>query len=83
MTNTLRGLETDAVERIHAEHPPPVSVIAASEHHVCSAQDVQARELLGQIGHASAVEPLKALLNDENPDVAEIAKEALEEIEND
>lgn len=37
-------------------------------------------DLLGQIGHPSAVEALKSLLNDENPDVAEIAQEALEEI---
>jgi glutaredoxin len=37
-------------------------------------------DLLGQIAHPSAVEPLKALLDDENPDVAEIAQEALGKI---
>lgn len=35
-------------------------------------------DLLGQIGHASAVLPLEALRSDPNPDVAEIAMEALE-----
>ena len=35
-------------------------------------------DLLGQIGHPSAREPLKALCNDPSPDVAEIAEEALE-----
>ena len=35
---------------------------------------------VGQIGHPAAKEPLKALLNDPNPDVREIAEEALEEI---
>jgi alkyl hydroperoxide reductase subunit AhpF len=40
-------------------------------------------DLLGQIGHPSATEALKALLNDENPDVAEIAQDALDEIEKD
>jgi HEAT repeat protein len=35
-------------------------------------------DLLGQIGHPSAREALKSLLKDPNPDVAEIAKEALE-----
>jgi len=38
-------------------------------------------DLLGQIGHPAAVDALKELLNDENPDVAEIAQDALEEIE--
>ena len=34
-------------------------------------------DLLGQIGHTVAIEPLKALLNDANEDVVEIASEAL------
>ena len=34
-------------------------------------------DLLGQIGHESAAGPLKRLLDDPNPDVAEIAEEAL------
>jgi len=38
-------------------------------------------DLLGQIGHTDAIEPLKALLNDKNEDVVEIAKEALALIE--
>ncbi|MCJ7772152.1 MAG: thioredoxin family protein [Desulfobacterales bacterium] len=38
-------------------------------------------DLLGQIGHRDAIEPLKALLNDANEDVVEIAREALEKIE--
>lgn len=38
-------------------------------------------DLLGQIGHPDAIEPLKTLLNDENADVVEIAKEAIEKIE--
>jgi len=38
-------------------------------------------DLLGQIGHASAIEGLRALLDDSNPDVVEIAEEALEAIE--
>jgi alkyl hydroperoxide reductase subunit AhpF len=37
-------------------------------------------DLLGQIGHASAVVALEPLLHDPNPDVVEIATEALEEI---
>ncbi len=37
-------------------------------------------DLLGQIGHPKAREPLKALLNDENQDVVEITKEALESL---
>ena len=37
-------------------------------------------DLLGQIGHASAVPALEALLSDPNPDVVEIATEALEQI---
>jgi hypothetical protein len=37
-------------------------------------------DLLGKIGHRAATEALKALLEDPNPDVAEIASEALEEI---
>jgi alkyl hydroperoxide reductase subunit AhpF len=37
-------------------------------------------DLLGQIGHASAVPALEALLNDPNPDVVEIVTEALEQI---
>ena len=38
-------------------------------------------DLLGRIGHRAAAEALQALLDDPNPDVAEIASEALEEIE--
>lgn len=34
-------------------------------------------DLLGQIGHPDAIESLKILLEDENEDVAEIAKEAI------
>jgi thioredoxin-like negative regulator of GroEL len=37
-------------------------------------------DLLGQIGHASAVPALEALLSDPNPDVVEIVTEALEQI---
>ena len=35
-------------------------------------------DLLGRIGHPSAEPALRRLLADENPDVAEIAEEALE-----
>jgi hypothetical protein len=38
-------------------------------------------DLLGRIGHRAARDPLRTLLEDPNPDVAEIASEALEEIE--
>ena len=38
-------------------------------------------DLLGRIGHPSAEGPLRRLLSDTNPDVAEIAAEALEELE--
>jgi thioredoxin-like negative regulator of GroEL len=38
-------------------------------------------DLLGRIGLPHAVDSLKALLNDPNPDVAEIAEEAIKEIE--
>ena len=38
-------------------------------------------DLLGRIGHRAARNPLRTLLEDPNPDVAEIASEALEEIE--
>jgi len=52
---------------------------------VLKTEDVTLRgdtaDLLGQIGHPDAIEPLKALLNDENEDVVEIAKEALESFE--
>jgi hypothetical protein len=37
-------------------------------------------DLLGQIGHPAAREGLTALLHDANPDVAEIAEEALESL---
>ena len=37
-------------------------------------------DLLGQIGHASALPALEALLGDPNPDVVEIVTEALERI---
>ena len=37
-------------------------------------------DLLGKIGLPSAVEPLRGLLADENPDVAEIAQEAIDAI---
>ena len=38
-------------------------------------------DLLGKIGHRTATDALKALCEDPNPDVAEIASEALEEID--
>jgi HEAT repeat protein len=38
-------------------------------------------DLLGRIGLSLAVDSLKALLKDPNPDVAEIAEEAIEEIQ--
>jgi hypothetical protein len=38
-------------------------------------------DLLGRIGHRAASDPLRTLLDDPNPDVAEIASEALAEIE--
>ncbi|MFC1706724.1 thioredoxin family protein [Planctomycetota bacterium] len=38
-------------------------------------------DLLGRIGHPSAADPLRALLEDANPDVAEIAEDALGEIQ--
>ena len=38
-------------------------------------------DLLGRIGHPAATDALRALLDDPNPHVAEIASEALEEIE--
>jgi hypothetical protein len=38
-------------------------------------------DLLGKIGHRDAADALKPLLEDPNPDVAEIAAEALEEID--
>jgi hypothetical protein len=38
-------------------------------------------DLLGKIGHRAATDSLKALLQDPNPDVAEIASEALEDID--
>ena len=38
-------------------------------------------DLLGRIGHRAATDALQALLDDPNPDVAEIASEALEEID--
>jgi len=37
-------------------------------------------DLLGQIGHSAARGPLTALLDDPNPDVAEIAEESLESL---
>ena len=37
-------------------------------------------DLLGQIGHASALPALEALLGDPNPDVVEIVTESLEQI---
>ena len=38
-------------------------------------------DLLGQIGHPGARKPLQALLHDPNPDIVEIAEEALEGLE--
>jgi HEAT repeat protein len=40
-------------------------------------------DLLGQIGHPSTKEALESLLKDPNPDVIEIAEEALESIKGD
>lgn len=52
---------------------------------VLQAEDASLRgdtaTLLGSIGERSATAALKALLDDPNPDVAELASEALEEIE--
>jgi len=38
-------------------------------------------DLLGMIGHPAAKEPLQALLRDDNPDIVEIAQDALENLE--
>jgi len=38
-------------------------------------------DLLGRIGHRAAIDALRAMLDDTNPDVAEIASEALAEID--
>jgi hypothetical protein len=37
-------------------------------------------DLLGMIGHADAKEPLEALLQDDNPDIVEIAEDALDNL---
>jgi hypothetical protein len=40
-------------------------------------------DLLSQIGHADAIVPIKALLNDTNPDIVEIAEDALDSLDGD
>ena len=51
----------------------------------CGSEDPVLRgdtaDLLGRIGHRAATDALRALLDDPNPHVAEIASEALEEID--
>jgi len=37
-------------------------------------------DLLTQIGHKDSIEPIKKLLHDPNPDIAELAKDAIEEL---
>lgn len=38
-------------------------------------------DLLSQIGHPDAIEPIKTLLHDNNPDIVEIAEDALETLD--
>ncbi|MGD9202614.1 MAG: thioredoxin family protein [Chitinispirillia bacterium] len=59
-------------------------IIIADLIDILSSQDIALRgdtvDLLSQIGHKDAIEPIKKLLNDPNPDIVELAKDALEEL---
>ncbi len=74
-----------AVEEALEENEEALDRISTDLVPLLGAEDAALRgdtaDLLGRIGLPMAVDHLKTLLNDPNPDVAEIAQEAIEEIE--
>jgi hypothetical protein len=83
-TSQRMGLMLVASEVLEAE-PRGLDGIVVDLVEVLGSEDVALRgdtaDLLGQIGHASALDGLRALLDDPNPDVVEVAEEAIEAIE--
>jgi hypothetical protein len=83
-TSQRMGLMLVASEVLEAE-PSGLDDIVLDLVEVLGSEDVALRgdtaDLLGQIGHASALDGLRALLDDPNPDVVEVAEEAIEAIE--
>ena len=79
--NTRMALMLVAEEALEAE-PSALDGTVRELIAVLDTEDAALRgdsaDLLGQIGHPTAKEPLEALCNDPSPDVAEIAEEALE-----
>jgi hypothetical protein len=74
-----------AVEKLLATNPNALDQILQDLFPLLQSDDAALRgdtaDLLGQIGKPVAIEPLRALLQDSNPDVKEIAAEAIETIE--
>ncbi|MDJ0763874.1 MAG: thioredoxin family protein [Myxococcota bacterium] len=73
----LMMLAETALNRDPAVLNSIVSEIASATESEDAALRGDTADLLGQIGHPAAIPALKALLNDTNPDVVEIATEAL------
>ena len=71
-------------EEVLARDPASMDSLVADLTDVLDSDDAALRgdtaDLLGQIGHADAIAPLMALVEDPIPDLAEIAREALEQI---
>ena len=84
-TTSLRiGLMMAVEDALEADHAA-LDGLVADLLPILSSEDAVLRgdtaDLLGRIGHRAATDALQALLDDPNPDVAEIASEALEEID--
>jgi len=83
-TSLRLGLMMAVEEALEADHSALDGLVAGLLP-ILHAEDAALRgdtaDLLGRIGHRDAADALKPLLEDPNPDVAEIAAEALEEIE--
>lgn len=82
-TSTRVGLMLAAGEALEAD-PGALDRLVVRLVPVLDSEDGALRgdtaDLLGQVGHEDAVEALGKLLDDPNPDVAEIAADALEDI---
>lgn len=83
-TSQRMGLMLVASDALEAD-PRALDAVVPDLVEVLGSDDLALRgdtaDLLGQIGHESAIDGLRALLDDTNPDVVEIAEEALEAIE--
>jgi len=84
-TTSLRIGLMMAVEEALGADRAALDALVAGLLPILAAEDAVLRgdtaDLLGRIGHRAATDALRALIDDPNPDVAEIASEALEEID--